>query len=283
VTPDRIDPPGNMLGDHYRIERELGQGGMATVYLCTDIRSGEKAAVKVLRPELGSVVTKERFFREIAFSAELDHPRIPRVIESGTLGDLPYYAMNFVEGESLRDRLKGQPQLPVEEVVRIGTGILDPMSFAHARGIVHRDIKPENILLNGDEVHVLDFGVARAIVGSTGDRLTRTGITVGTPAYMSPEQVTADRDLDLRSDIYSLGCVIYEMLAGIPPFRGGNPQILMAARFTTPPRPLHTFRPDIPESLERAIATAMKREPGERWQSAGGLAAALAFLNSRPS
>ena len=275
MTSDPSVPAGNMLGDHYRIERELGYGGMATVYLCTDTRTGQLAAVKVLRPELGSVVTKERFFREIAFSAELDHPRIPRVIESGSLGDRPYYAMNFVDGESLRDRLKRQPQLPVEEVVRIATSILDPMRFAHERGIVHRDIKPENILLNGDEVHVLDFGVARAIVGSTGDRLTRTGITVGTPAYMSPEQVTADRDLDLRSDIYSLGCVIYEMLAGVPPFRGGNAQILMAARFTTPPRPLGAFRQDIPDSLERAIATAMKREPAERWQSADAFAAGI--------
>ena len=266
-----------MLGEHYRIERELGHGGMATVYLCTDTRSGEVAAVKVLRPELSNIVTKERFFREIEFSADLDHPQIPKVIESGSIGDLPFYAMNFVDGESLRDRLQRVPRFPVDEAVRIAKRIIEPMSFAHERGIVHRDIKPENILLRGDEVYVLDFGVARAIIGSTGERLTRTGITVGTPAYMSPEQVTAERDLDGRSDIYSLGCVIYEMLAGAPPFRGGNAQILMAARFTTPPRPLRSFRPDIPESVERAIATAMHREPADRWQTAEDFAAALAL------
>jgi serine/threonine-protein kinase len=270
-------PTGEMLGAHYRIERELGHGGMATVYLCTDTRNGSTVAVKVLRPELGSVVTKERFFREIAFSADLDHPRIPRVIESGMIGELPYYAMNFVDGESLRERMKRDPHFTVEEVARIATKIIEPMSFAHSKGIVHRDIKPENVLLHGDEVHVLDFGVARAIIGSAGERLTRTGITVGTPAYMSPEQVTADRDLDLRSDIYSLGCVVYEMLAGTPPFRGGNAQILMAARFTTPPRPLRNFRPDIPETMERAVASAMQKEPKDRWQSADDFAAALAL------
>ena len=276
MTPGGVAGENGMLGDHYRIERELGHGGMATVYLCTDIRNGAVAAVKVLRPELSSVITKERFFREIEFSADLDHPRIPRVIESGTIGELPFYAMTFVDGESLRDRLQRERVLTVEETVRIARGIIDPMSFAHARGIVHRDIKPENILLRGDEVFVLDFGVARAIIGSTGDRLTRTGITVGTPAYMSPEQVTADRALDLRSDIYSLGCVIYEMLAGQPPYRGGNAQILMAARFTTKPKPLRSFRPDIPESLERAITTAMQENPEDRWQSVDDLAAALA-------
>jgi len=266
-----------MLGDHYRIERELGHGGMATVYLCTDTRSGEHAAVKVLRPELGSVVTKERFFREITFASELDHPRIPRVLESGTSGELPFYAMDYVDGESLRDRLRREPLLPVEEAVRIAEEMAKPMSYAHARGIVHRDIKPENILLRGDDVFVLDFGVARAIAGSAGERLTRTGITLGTPAYMSPEQVTADRDLDFRSDIYSFGCVVYEMLAGVPPFRGATPQILMASRFTTPPRPLRTVRPEIPESVERAITTAMAKAPQDRWQSADAFASALAL------
>jgi serine/threonine-protein kinase len=262
-----------MLGGHYRIERELGHGGMATVYLCTDTRSGERAAVKVLRPELGSVVTKERFCREIGFVAELDHPRIPRIIESGTIDEVPFYAMNFVDGESLRDRLKREPQLPVAEVLRITKLITEPMRFAHSHGIVHRDIKPENIILSGDDVHVLDFGVARAVIGAAGDRLTRTGITVGTPAYMSPEQVTAERDLDSRSDIYSLGCVMYEMLAGVPPFRGTNPHTLMISRFTTPPRPLRAFRSDVPDAVERAIMRAMQRNPRERWQSVDELAA----------
>ena len=265
-----------MLGDHYRIERELGHGGMATVYLCTDTRSGEQAAVKVLRPELGSVVTNQRFFREITFASELDHPRIPRVLESGTSGKVPFYAMEYVDGESLRDRLRREPMLPVGEVVRIAEEMAKPMSYAHARGIVHRDIKPENVLLRGNDVFVLDFGVARAIEGSAGDRLTRTGITLGTPAYMSPEQVTAEPNLDFRSDIYSFGCVVYEMLAGAPPFRGATPHLLMSSRFTSPPRLLRFIRSDIPESVEHAIQMAMAKSPEGRWQSSEEFASALA-------
>ena len=249
---------------------------MATVHLCTDVRSGEQVAVKVLRAELGSIVTKERFFREIAFTSELDHPSIPRVFESGvSADDLPYYAMDYVEGESLRERLHKEPQLAVEEVVRIARQVAGPMTYAHERGIVHRDIKPENILLSGDNVYVLDFGVARAIVGAAGERLTRTGITVGTPAYMSPEQVRADRDLDFRSDIYSFGCIVYEMLAGMPPFQAASAPLLMAARFNTQPKALSTLRSDVPERMERAIQRAMARTPNSRWQSANEFAAEL--------
>ncbi|MGH9423181.1 MAG: serine/threonine-protein kinase, partial [Thermoanaerobaculia bacterium] len=198
---------------------------------------------------------------------ELDHPRIPRVIETGMAGVMPFYAMNFVEGESLRERLMKHTKFSLDEVRRIAAQIAGPMSYAHERNIIHRDIKPENILLSGDKVYVLDFGVARAIAGAAGDRLTRTGITLGTPAYMSPEQVTADRDLDLRSDIFSLGCVVYEMLAGTPPFSGATPQVLMAARFARPPRDLSSFRDDIPEYMEDAIDKAMSRYPQDRWQS----------------
>jgi len=279
TTPDRAD---EMLGEHYRIERELGHGGMATVYLCTDIRDGSRVAVKVLRPELGSVVTRERFFREIAFSSELDHPRIPRVLENGTTsGGLPFYSMNFIDGESLRDRMIRETKLPVDEVRRITAAIAGPMGYAHERSIVHRDIKPENILLAGDEVYVLDFGVARAIAGATGDRLTRTGITLGTPAYMSPEQVMADQDLDLRSDIYSLACVVYEMLAGAPPFTAGSPQMLMAARFSKTPKPLSSIRDDVPESIARAIDKAMARKPDGRWQTVDAFADAM--LQQKPA
>jgi Serine/threonine protein kinase len=185
-----------MLGDHYRIERELGHGGMATVYLCTDIRDEGLVAVKVLRPELGSVVTRERFFREITFASQLDHPRIPRVIDSGVAGQAPYYAMKFIDGESLRDKMNRDRRLSVDEVARLATAIADPIGYAHERNIIHRDIKPENILLSGDGVYVLDLGVARAIVDAGGERLTRTGITVGTPAYMSPEQVSGKKDVD---------------------------------------------------------------------------------------
>ncbi len=261
------DRPDEMLGEHYRIERELGHGGMATVYLCTDVRDGSPAAVKILRIELGSVVSNQRFAREIAFVSELDHPRIPRVLDTGTAGGLPFYAMNFIEGESLRQRLDRKPRLSIDEVRRITAAIAAPMSYAHNRNIVHRDIKPENILLSGDDVYVLDFGVARAMAGATGDRLTATGITLGTPAYMSPEQVSAERDLDLRSDIYSLGCVVYEMLAGIPPFSGNSPHLLMAARFSRPAQALGVLRDDIPEAMEQAVDKAMARFPDDRWQT----------------
>lgn len=264
-----------MLGEHYRIERELGHGGMATVYLCTDIRDGSRVAVKVLRPELGSVVTRERFFREIGFASELDHPRIPRVLDSGMAGTLPFYAMQFVEGESLKERLMRERRLSVDEALRITAAVAGPMSYAHERNIIHRDIKPENILLSGDKVYVLDFGVARAIIGSTGDRLTRTGITVGTPAYMSPEQVTGSRDLDLRTDIYSLGCVVYEMLSGSQPFSGTTPQVLMAARFSSAPRPLSSIRDDVPNNVAAAIAKAMSNRIEDRWQSVDAFVDAL--------
>ncbi|HEX6573694.1 MAG TPA: serine/threonine-protein kinase [Gemmatimonadaceae bacterium] len=270
MSEEQKIPGQEIIGGHFRVERELGHGGMATVHLCTDTDSGEQVAVKVLRAELGSVVTKERFFREIAFTQELDHPGIPRVFESGVAeDDLPFYAMDYVEGESLRSRLLREKRLSPEETTRIAAGVAAPMTYAHARGIVHRDIKPENILLSGDKVYVLDFGVARAIVGAAGDRLTRTGVTVGTPAYMSPEQVRADRDLDFRSDIYSFGCVVYEMLAGAPPFQGNTAPLLMAARFNTPPKSLSSIREDVPERMERAIQRAMARTPNSRWQSAG--------------
>lgn len=264
-----------MLGEHYRIDRELGEGGMATVYLCTDLRTGQHAAVKLLRPKLGNVITRERFFREIRFAAALEHPRIPRVLETGVSNGLPFYAMTYVEGESLRQRLDREPPLEVRESLRIAREVAIPLSYGHARGIIHRDIKPANILLSGREVYILDFGVARAIIGSADDTLTRTGVTVGTPAYMSPEQVRADRSIDRRSDIYSLGCVLYEMLSGAPPFRGVTPYLLMASRFTTPPQPLRAMRTDVPEPVERAIAKAMALVPEHRWQTAEQFSAAL--------
>jgi eukaryotic-like serine/threonine-protein kinase len=265
-----------IIGGHFRIERELGRGGMATVHLCTDLRSGQHVAVKILRPEVGTIVTKERFFREIAFTSGLDHPSIPKVFESGVSDDgLPYYAMDYVEGESLRDRLKREPQFPLAEVVRVAAAIAKPVTFAHEHGIVHRDIKPENILLGRDRIYVFDFGVARAIVDAAGERLTLTGITVGTPAYMSPEQVRGERDIDFRSDIYSLGCIVYEMFSGVPPFQAATAPLLMAARFNRPPRALSAVRSDVPERIERAILRSMARVPSMRWQSADEFAAEL--------
>jgi len=256
---------------------------MATVYLCTDQRDGKSVAVKILREELGSAVTIERFLREIDFASELDHPQIPKVLDSGVTGDLPFYAMTYVEGESLGTRLKREKQLPVDEAVRIACAAIEAMTYAHARGIVHRDIKPENILLSGDKVYVLDFGVARAIVESAGDRITSTGIAVGTPAYMSPEQALGDRELDVRSDVYSLGCVLYEMIAGIPPFVGPTAQVVMSRRFVGPPPPLKEMRESVPEGVEQAVARALCKAPADRWASAAEFSRALRAQGPLPT
>lgn len=260
-------PPSPIAG-RYIVERVLGRGGMATVYLCTDKNTGTKVAVKVLREEVGSAVIVERFLREIEFASELDHPRIPKVLDTGVLGALPFYVMTYVEGESLRERLDRVKQLPVEEAVRITSAVIEPMTYAHRVGLVHRDIKPGNILVGDESIYVLDFGIARAIIASAEERLTSTGVAVGTPAYMSPEQALADGDLDARSDIYSLACVTYEMIAGIPPFVGATPQAVMARRFGSPPPPLSETREGVPLHVETAVSKALCRAPADRWQTA---------------
>jgi serine/threonine protein kinase len=265
----------SVIGEHYTVERELGAGGMARVYLCTDKRTGERAAVKVLRQEIGSPVVIERFLREIAFSSELDHPRIPKVLDSGTVGDMPFYAMSYIEGESLRSRLVREKQLPIPAAINIICEVIDATSYAHGHGIVHRDIKPENIIVAKDGVHVLDFGIARAIVESGMDRLTSTGVGIGTPAYMSPEQALGDRTLDVRSDVYSIGCVLYEMIAGIPPFVGPTAQVIISRRFAAPPPPLSEVREGVADWIESAVARALMRAPADRWESAAEFSAAL--------
>jgi eukaryotic-like serine/threonine-protein kinase len=268
-------PPLTQIAEHYVVERELGRGGMATVYLCTDKRNGNRVAVKVLRKELGSAVVIERFLREIAFSSEMEHPRIPKVLDSGMMGDLPYYVMTYIEGESLRARLSREKQLSIRAAIQITCDIIGPTAYAHERGIIHRDIKPENIILAADGVYVLDFGIARAIVESGMDRLTSTGIGVGTPAYMSPEQALGDRNLDARSDIYSIGCVLYEMIAGIPPFVGPTAQVIISRRFAASAPPLREVRDGVPESIESAVARALARAPADRFDSAQEMADAL--------
>jgi eukaryotic-like serine/threonine-protein kinase len=268
-------PPLTQIAEHYVVERELGRGGMATVYLCTDKRNGNRVAVKVLRKELGSPVVVDRFLREIAFSSDMDHPRIPKVLDSGMMGDLPYYVMTYIEGESLRARLNREKQLPIRTAIQITCDIISPTAYAHERGIVHRDIKPENIILAADGVYVLDFGIARAIVESGMDRLTSTGIGVGTPAYMSPEQALGDRNLDARSDIYSIGCVLYEMIAGIPPFVGPTAQVIISRRFAASAPPLREVREGVPESIESAVARALARAPADRFDTAAEMADAL--------
>ena len=212
------------LADRYSLDRELGAGGMATVYLAHDLKHDRKVAIKVLRPELVHALGPERFLREIATTANLHHPHILPLYDSGRTaepsGALLYYVMPFVEGESLRDRLKREKQLPLDDALRIAREVADALSYAHGHGVIHRDIKPENILLESGHALVADFGIARAVSTAGADRLTDTGLALGTPAYMSPEQAAGDRDVDGRTDLYSLGCVLYEMLAGQPPFSG---------------------------------------------------------------
>ncbi len=272
-----------MIAGRYRVEREIGRGGMATVYLCTDTTEGRSVAVKVLRGEMGNAVVVERFLREVEFVSKLEHPQIPKVLDSGVVGDLPFYVMTFIDGESLKDRLDRVKQLPIEEALRITQQVILPTAYAHSHGIVHRDIKPANILLASDSVYVLDFGIARAIVASAESSLTSTGVAVGTPAYMSPEQALADHNIDSRSDIYSLACVTYEMIAGQPPFVGPTAQAVMARRFVAPPPPLRETRESVPESVESAIARAMCKAPADRWQTVEEFGRALVAQPQSPS
>jgi serine/threonine-protein kinase len=263
------------LADRYTIERELGRGGMATVFLAHDRKHDRRVAVKVLDPELARTVGPDRFLREIRTIAALQHSHILGLIDSGEVSGTTYYVMPFVDGGSLRDRMVRESQLAVAEAIRITSEVAAALDYAHRHGVIHRDIKPENILLTGEgEVLVSDFGIAR-LIGSADEALTRTGISLGTPAYMSPEQATGDRSVDARSDIYALGTVVYEMLAGEPPFSGPNAQAVIAKRFSTMPTPVRVVRPEIPEQIEAAVERALARSPADRFASAAAFAAAL--------
>ena len=262
------------LPGQYTIERELGRGGMATVYLARDLKHDRWVALKVLHPELAATLGPERFQREIRFAARLQHPHILTVLDSGEAAGQLWFTMPYVEGESLRDRLRRERQLPVADALRIAREAAQALHYAHEHGVLHRDVKPENILLTRDgNTLVADFGVARALGGE--GSLTETGITVGTPAYMSPEQAAGERELDARSDVYALGCVLYEMLAGEPPFTGPTAQAIIAKRFNTPVTPLRIVRPDLPDSVDQAVLRALARTPADRFASAAELAAAL--------
>jgi eukaryotic-like serine/threonine-protein kinase len=262
------------LADRYRIERELGRGGMATVYLAHDLRHDRPVALKVLRPELAASLGPERFLQEIRIAARLQHPHILPVHDSGEAVGRLWYTMPYVEGESLRQRLARDGQLPLDQAVRITTQVLGALGYAHAHGVIHRDIKPENILLEGDEAVVADFGVARAISAAGENRLTETGFALGTPTYMSPEQAAASRELDGRSDLYAIGCVLYEMLAGQPPFGGANAQQLLARHAMDPVPPLRTVRATVPEGMERSVMRALAKAPADRFPTAAEMAAA---------
>ncbi len=274
--PDILTRLQNSLGSAYTVERELGRGGMATVYLAEDRKHGRKVAIKVLSPEFGAALGPERFLREIAITARLAHPHIMPVHDSGNAGGLLFYVMPFIGGESLRERLRRDGQLPVDEALRITRRVADALGFAHRQGLVHRDIKPENILLEAGHPVLSDFGIALAATPAGGERLTATGLSLGTPAYMSPEQAMGEPNTDARSDIYSLACLLYEMLAGEAPFRGPTAQSLVARHLTAPVPGIRRIRPAVPAAVEQAIIKALAKAPADRFATAEAFAAALA-------
>ena len=263
------------LADRYRIEREIGAGGMATVYLAHDVRHDRKVALKVLRPELAAVIGADRFLAEIHTTAALQHPHILPLFDSGQVNGFLFYVMPYVEGESLRDRLKREHQLPVDDAVRIGKEVLSALDYAHRHGVIHRDIKPENILLHDGQAQVADFGIALAVSQAGGNRMTETGLSLGTPGYMSPEQATGERTLDARSDVYSVACLIYEMLTGAPPHTGATMQAVIAAVVTKDPERLSAQRKMVPPQLEAAVHKALAKLPADRFATAEAFSRAL--------
>jgi eukaryotic-like serine/threonine-protein kinase len=267
------------LADRYRVERELGEGGMATVYLAYDVRHDRHVALKVLRPELAAIIGADRFLKEIKVTAHLQHPHILGLIDSGEAGGLLYYVMPFVEGQSLRDRLTHEKQLPIDDAVRITSEVASALDYADRHGVIHRDIKPENILLHEGQALVADFGIALAVSAAGGTRMTETGMSLGTPHYMSPEQAMGERELTARSDVYALGAVLYEMLVGEPPFTGPTAQAIVAKVVTETPRPLIAQRHTVPPHVEAAVLMALEKLPADRFASTAAFAEALA----RPS
>jgi serine/threonine-protein kinase len=263
------------LADRYRLERELGQGGMATVYLAHDLRHDRQVALKVLRPELAAVIGAERFLHEIRTTANLQHPHILPLFDSGTVDGTVFYVMPFVQGESLRDRLTRDKQLPIDDAVRITREVASALDYAHRHGVIHRDIKPENILLHDGQALVADFGIALAASSAGGSRMTETGMSLGTPHYMSPEQAMGEREITPRSDVYALGCVLYEMLTGDPPFTGSTAQAIVAQVITEDPRPPTQRRKTVPANVEAAAMTALAKLPADRFATARDFAQAL--------
>jgi tRNA A-37 threonylcarbamoyl transferase component Bud32/tetratricopeptide (TPR) repeat protein len=279
ISRYRVSAPPASLSEafqsRYKLESELGRGGMATVYLAEDVRHRRRVAIKVLHPELAHALGPDRFLREIEIAAQLQHPHILPLLDSGAAAGLLYYVMPYIQGEALRSRLARERQLPLEDVLQITRQIASALAYAHEQGVVHRDIKPENILLGADQAVLADFGIARALSAAGGDRLTETGLALGTPAYMSPEQASGERHLDSRSDIYSLGCVVYEMLAGEPPFTGPTAQAIIAKRFGGPVPRVRVVREGLPEAVDRALERALAKAPADRFRTAARFSQAL--------
>jgi serine/threonine protein kinase len=264
------------LADRYRVERELGAGGMATVYLAHDVRHDRKVAIKVLKPELAAVLGADRFVVEIKTTAALSHPHILPLFDSGTADGFLFYVMPFIKGETIREKLNRETQFGVDEAVRIAREVADALDYAHRNGVIHRDIKPENILLHDGRAMVMDFGIALAVSAAAGGRMTETGLSLGTPHYMSPEQATADKDLTGRSDIYSLGSVLYEMLAGEPPHTAGSAQAVIMKIIADTPRPVVELRRNVPPNVSAAVSRAIEKVPADRFESARAFSDALA-------
>src|SRR2546426_4445131 len=264
------------LAGHYTIERELGRGGMATVYLARDLKHHRRVALKVLKPELAAALGPDRFLREIEIAAGLAHPHILPLYDSGEAGGFLYYVMPYVEGESLRDRLMREKQLPVGDALQLAREVADALSYAHCHDVIHRDVKPENILLEAGHAVVADFGIARAITAAGGAQLTQTGIALGTPAYTSPEQAGGSKECDGRSDVYSLGCVLYEMLAGEPPFTGPTTESIVRQHLAAEAPSVTGVRGTVPEAVSNTIRRALAKAPVDRFATAAQFAEAVA-------
>jgi eukaryotic-like serine/threonine-protein kinase len=265
---DSLEHLKTVLAGRYDIEREIGAGGMATVYLARDVRHSRSVAVKVLKPDLSAVLGVERFLTEIRVTASLQHPALLPLFDSGEADGMLFYVMPFVAGESLRARLDRERQLPVDEAVRIATTVAGALEYAHQHGVIHRDLKPENILMQAGEPVVADFGIALAVSNAGGQRVTQTGLSLGTPQYMSPEQATGDRVIDARADVYSLGAVTYEMLVGDPPHNGSTVQAVIARVLTERPQNVRVLRPAVPEHIAYAVEKALEKLPADRWATA---------------
>jgi len=273
--PSQTDRLNTALAGRYRIERHLGEGGMASVYLCEDLRHKRKVALKLLKPELAAVLGADRFVQEITTTASLQHPHILPLFDSGTADGFLFYVMPLVEGETLREKLNRETQLGVDEAVRIAREVLDALQYAHEHGIVHRDVKPENILLHGGHAMVADFGIALAVSAAAGGRMTETGLSLGTPFYMSPEQATAEKEITARSDVYSLGSVLYEMLTGNPPFTGAAAQQIIMKIITEPAETVTKYRKSVPQNIAAAVAKSLEKLPADRFESAKAFSEAL--------